>query len=92
MAKTLLQMENVQDRHEIAAYLRRIAEKLDADGTVSLKAGEQSVDLQVPEQAEFEVKVEQERSFRGTKGETSIELEIEWDEQTKSSSRDLEIQ
>lgn len=92
MAKTLLRMKGVQDRGEIAAYLRRIAEKLDADGSVHLAAGDQSVDLQIPERAEFEVNVEQERSFRGTAGETSIELEIEWHAQEDTTSHDLEIQ
>lgn len=79
MAKDLFHIENMRSRGEIAAYLRQIADKLDHGEPLTLRSGNQEVELQLPDRAEFEVKVEQEQSFRGKKGETSLELDIEWD-------------
>ena len=78
--EVLFESETRKSRGEMATYLRTVADRLDDDGTVSLSAGEQSVDLDVPDSAEFEVKVERETPSGGGDGELSLELEIEWDE------------
>ena len=78
--EVLFKTEARKSRGEMATYLRSVADKLDGDGIVSLSAGEQSVDLSVPDAAEFEVKVERETPSGGGTGELSLELEIEWDE------------
>ena len=78
--EVLFETESRKSRAEVAAYLRSVADRLDEDGAVSLTAGDQSVDLAVPDAAEFEVKVERETPAGGGTGELSLELEIEWNE------------
>ena len=78
--EVLFETETRKSRAEVAAYLRSVADKLDGDGNVSLSAGDQSVDLTVPDSTEFEVKVEREAPAGAETGELSLELEIEWDE------------
>jgi amphi-Trp domain-containing protein len=77
--EVLFESESTQSRSEIATYLRTVADKLDADGAITLSAGDQSVTLDPPERPEFEVKAEREGPADGP-GELSIELEIEWGE------------
>lgn len=76
MEETLLETESMQRRDEIAAYLRQLADNLENSGPVTVTAGDQDVELTVPNQAEFEISVEREHEDDET--ETSIELEIEW--------------
>ncbi len=90
MAKDLFHVKDRRDRAEIAAYLRQIAEKLEAGDPVTLSTGEQSVELVLPEYADFEVQVEEERSFRSRNGVTSLEMEIKWSDD-QDEPRDLEI-
>lgn len=78
MEETLFVTERPQSRGEIASHLRSIADKLDAGEPVTLSSGADSVTLEIPEQAEFEVKAERETDD-GTP-ELSLEFEIEWDE------------
>jgi amphi-Trp domain-containing protein len=75
----LLGSECVQDRAEIATFLRQIADKLEADGSMTLRAGDQSVTVEPPDRPTFEVEVEREGPADAP-GEMSVEFEIEWDE------------
>ena len=77
--KVLFQSEGSQSRSEIASYLRRVADKLDAGDDITLTAGEQSVTMTPPSQPTFEVKAEREGPT-DSPGELSIEFEIEWAE------------
>ncbi|AXG09777.1 amphi-Trp domain-containing protein [Haloplanus rubicundus] len=77
--EVLFQSEGSQSRSEIASYLRRVADKLDAGDDITLTAGEQSVTMTPPSQPTFEVKAEREGPT-DSPGELSIEFEIEWAE------------
>ncbi|WP_318571017.1 amphi-Trp domain-containing protein [Salinigranum marinum] len=77
--EVLFQSEGSQSRSEIASYLRRVADKLDAGDDITLTAGEQSVTMTPPAQPTFEVKAEREGPT-DSPGELSIEFEIEWGE------------
>ena len=90
MEETLFKSEASQSRADIAAYLRTIADRLDADGEVTLSAGEQSQTLAVPERPVFEVKVERETSSSGS-AELSLELELEWDEGASDADASLDV-
>ena len=83
--EVLFEDERRQDRPEIAAYLRAVADKLDGGGPITLSAGEQSVTVDPPSRPTFEVKVERETSRGGGAGELSIELELEWDEDAEGA-------
>ncbi|MDX1745069.1 MAG: amphi-Trp domain-containing protein [Halobacteriales archaeon] len=76
----LFESESTLSREEIAAYLRTVADRLDADGEITLEAGGQSVSLTPPARPTFEVKVERETPRGGGTGELSIEFELEWRE------------
>lgn len=80
MEDILFKSESKQSRAEIADYLRRVADSLEAGDDLTLRAGDQSVTLGPPPTAEFEVKAEREHAGDGTPGELSVEFEIEWDE------------
>jgi amphi-Trp domain-containing protein len=82
--ETLFESENSMTRTEAAAYLRSVAEKLEADGTLQLTAGEQSHVVDVPEHLEFEVKVERESGRSGAK--IGVEFELEWTEGADAAS------
>ena len=75
----LFETEGHRTREEIASYLRTFADRLDADGPITLTAGEQSVRVDPPERPTFEVKAEREGPTDAP-GELSVEFEIEWDE------------
>lgn len=83
--EVLFQSEGSQSRAEIATYLRRVAEKLDAGDEITLTAGEQSVTMTPPDQSTFEVKAEREGPT-DSPGELSIEFEIEWDEEGETGA------
>lgn len=76
--EVLFETEQSMNRAEIASYLRQIADRLDADGSLTLNAGGDSVTLEVPASPTFEVKAERETEGRET--ELSVEFELEWDE------------
>ncbi|WP_372909905.1 amphi-Trp domain-containing protein [Salinigranum sp.] len=90
MEETLFKSESAQSRAEIATYLRTVADRLDADGEVTLSAGEQSQTLSVPARPVFEVKVERETSSSGA-AELSLELELEWDEGASDTDSSLDV-
>jgi amphi-Trp domain-containing protein len=75
----LFESESRRDRAEIAAYLRRVADNLEAGDPITLSAGEQSVTMAPPARPTFEVKAEREGPADAS-GELSVEFEIEWNE------------
>jgi amphi-Trp domain-containing protein len=75
----LFKSESAQSREEIAAYLRQVADSLEAGGDITLRAGDQSITMDPPPSLTFEVQVEREGPS-GELGELSIEFELEWDE------------
>ncbi len=80
--EVLFKLEQKMSNSEIAENLREIAEKIENGDEISLKSGNQSVDLRTDRSAEFEIKVERE------KDEESLELEIEW---KKNNDKEFEI-
>lgn len=78
--EVLFKSESPQSRDEIASYLRSVAEKLEQGGSITLKAGTESVTMDPPARPTFEVKAERETDSSGGNAEQSLELEIEWDE------------
>ena len=92
--EVLFKSERDQDRDQIAAYLRTVAENLEAGDSITLKSGDESVTLDPPARPTFEVKAEREGPTDGP-GELSIEFELEWDENGADgagSGGDLEIE
>jgi amphi-Trp domain-containing protein len=77
--KVLFKSESEQSRADIAAYLRRVAENLEAGDDIALKAGDESVTMDPPARPTFEVKAEREGPTDAP-GELSVEFELEWDE------------
>ena len=77
--EVLFKSESSHDRAEVASYLRRVADTLEAGDSLTLSAGGESVTLDVPDRSTFEVKAEREGPAEGP-GELSVEFEIEWDE------------
>jgi amphi-Trp domain-containing protein len=82
----LFESESEQNRADIAAYLRQIADNLDAGGDVTLQSGGESVTVDPPERPTFEVKVEREGP-EGGPYERSLELELEWDENSDGDGK-----
>ncbi|MFP4628905.1 MAG: amphi-Trp domain-containing protein [Halobacteriales archaeon] len=75
----LFESESTRERSEIAAYLRTVADRLEAGDAIVLESGDQSVALEVPARPTFEVKAEREGPVDGP-GELSVEFELEWPE------------
>lgn len=88
----LFEFEQNMSRAEIAAYLRQVADNLEADGAFNLSAGDQSITVDIPDRPTFEIKMERETSSSGGTPELSIEFEMEWDENGDSGSGSLEIE
>lgn len=91
--EVLFESESSRSREEIAAYLRTVAESLDAGDAITLKKGSESVTMEPPTRPTFEVKAEREGPVDGL-GELSIEFELEWDEagNDDETSGELEIE
>jgi amphi-Trp domain-containing protein len=87
--EVLFESESTQSRSEIAAYLRRVADNLEAGDPITLKAGEQSVTMEPPERPTFEVKAEREGPTDAP-GELSVEFELEWDENGDGGTLEIE--
>jgi amphi-Trp domain-containing protein len=81
----LFESESRMDRAEVANYLRTVADKLENDGSLTLKRGDESVTMDVPASAEFEVKAEREGAEGGPK-ERSVEFELEWPEDAETGA------
>lgn len=75
--ETLFDSESAQSRADIAAYLRQVADTLEAGG--------ESISMNPPENLTFEVEAEREGPT-GHPGELSIEFELEWDEDQSGGS------
>ena len=88
--EVLFETESRQSRADIASYFRSVADALEAGESITLKAGEQAVELTPPEQSTFEVKAEREGPPDAS-GELSIEFEIEWTE-NGGETGELEIE
>lgn len=86
----LFETEERTARGEVAAYLRTVADRLDAGDELTLTAGEQSTTLSVPDRPTFEVKVERETG--GGEPELSVEFELEWREGEGSETGGLAIE
>lgn len=71
-------------RQKIANYLSKIAEGVEK-GELALTSGDESVDLIIPGEPEFELEVEKEDD-----GETSLEIEIEYPETENGESLKVE--
>ena len=71
----LFKSEEKKDLKAVTAFLRELADKLDANKVVFMQ-GKQIVKVKVPSTVEMEVKVEKEEGKRKTK--KKIEVEIEW--------------
>jgi amphi-Trp domain-containing protein len=89
--ETIFESESVQSRAEVAAYLRTVAENLDAGDPVTLRANGETVTLDPPPSVTFETKAEREGPTDGA-GELSLELELEWDEAETEGTAGLEIE
>lgn len=74
----LFEHETAQSRADVAAYLRTIADKLDAGETLTLQAGGQELTVEIPATLDFEVKAERETGEGPD--ELSVEFELEWTE------------
>lgn len=86
----LFESERVMDTAEVATYLRRVADKLDAGDPVTLVAGDDELTMTPPGRVEFEVKAEREGPADAP-GELSMEFELEWAENGGDGGGDLSI-
>jgi len=82
--KTLFKSEEKRDRTSIAAFLRHLADKLEANEVV-LKQGDQKLKLDIPDYLELEVEVEKEISKKKT--EMELEIELKWDVKGKNGKK-----
>lgn len=78
--EVLFETERTENRADIAATLRSVADKLEAGEDLTFTAGDQSITVGPPARPTFEVKVERETERGGGPGELSVEFELEWDE------------
>lgn len=78
MEKKIFSSEQKLSREEIAEHLEGIAKGV-KQGNVKLNYGQESIELGIGDQPEFEVEVEKEGD------EYSLEVEIEWDERESGS-------
>ncbi len=74
--KTLLAVDAPHSRREMAAAFRAFADELASDQPVTFETFGESLSIDIPETAAFDVEVEREREDGGT--EYEIEFEIEW--------------
>jgi len=82
--EVLFKSESTRIRNEIASYLRITAEKLEQGGSITLKAGSESVTMDSPARPTFKVKAEREGPTDSPR-ELSIEFELEWDENSEGT-------
>ncbi|TKX73860.1 amphi-Trp domain-containing protein [Halorubrum sp. GN11_10-6_MGM] len=89
--EVLFESESRRSREEIAAYLRTVADSLDAGTAITLRRGDESTTLDPPARPTFEVKAEREGPAEGP-GELSVEFELEWDEDAGAEGADAELE
>ena len=73
-----LETEEQRTRGEIAAYLRDLADQLDADGSVALELGGREVRLDPTEPVTFKLEGESDWSEGDAEAKQSIEFELVW--------------
>jgi amphi-Trp domain-containing protein len=76
MENVILKSEEKKARSEIVSFLREIAAKIDS-GVVKLVQGESTVELNIPENLQLELKVE-EKVKEGKPQKMQFEIELEW--------------
>jgi len=77
--KTILfKAQEWKSRQSAAAFLRELAEKLDA-GTVTLRRGDEEVVFSLPETLELDIELTE--KAKPNKTDRQLEIEIEWTEQ-----------
>ncbi|MDY7082400.1 MAG: amphi-Trp domain-containing protein, partial [Halobacteria archaeon] len=69
--EVLFKSETNLSREEIASYLHKVADNLESGGSITLKAGSESVTMEPPARPAFEVKAEREGPADGA-GELSV--------------------
>jgi len=74
----LFKAQEWKSRQSAAAFLRELAEKLDA-GTVTLRRGEEEVVFSLPETLELDIELTE--KVKPNKTDRELEIEIEWTEQ-----------
>ena len=70
----LFKSEEKKSLEEVAAVLRLIADKIEK-GNLTLQQGNESLNLELPQNVTLEIKAEEES---GKKLKRSLEIEIEW--------------
>ncbi len=75
MEEVLFEVERRHSRDEIAEFLYDAATSVH-EGEMTVASGDEEVSLEIPDEADFEVKIE--REDEGSGEEYSIEFEIEW--------------
>lgn len=71
----LFKSEKRKDLHSVVDFLHQLADRL-AQNEVTLRQGNQELQLSIPNQVVLEVKVEEETQQNANK--RSLEIEIEW--------------
>jgi amphi-Trp domain-containing protein len=85
----LFKSEERRSRPEVTAFLRELADKIDA-GQVVLRQGAEELTLEIPHNLVLEIQVEEEDKKR--KGlEHSLEVEIAWYEGGQDQGGPLEL-
>lgn len=82
MTENIFSSERRVSRQEIAEKLEGIAQGVEK-GQLSLRYGQESIELEVGDNPEFEVEVEKDRD------EYSLEIEIEWKEGEEDGSLEI---
>ena len=80
----LFSSEEKADRQRVCAFLRELADKIEANSLVLRKNGEELA-VAVPDTVELEVKFEEETGSSGV--EYSLEVELEWPEGGEGSGK-----
>ncbi len=88
MEEVLFKSEEPKDRADVAAFLRQLADKVEA-GTVTLRQGDTEQRVEIPQRLVLETKLERE-----TKRDTekmSLEVELEWLPGADSAASGVEL-
>lgn len=85
----LFKSEERKTRPEVTAFLRELADKIDA-GRIVLRSGQEELTLEIPQNLVLEVQVEDEdKKEKGI--EHSLEVEIAWYEGGQQTGGPLEL-
>lgn len=74
--KVLFESEERRDLRSVAAFLCDLADKMEANAVV-LRKGDEEIPVEIPNNVEFEIKLEEEEK-KGGRVKRSLEVEIEW--------------